>query len=101
MFCWAHRSAADCLRASESRWTSVTAAKPERPTAASLSHQVGPELWGKGHANYLASRADIWCDEPLSVRVQWKKEATATGVLTRKDRLSDGPNVSFHISVVS
>lgn len=69
------------------------------PAQAELSHRVGPELWGKGHANYLASRADLWCDEPLSVTVQRRQRTwAATGVLTREERPSDGPNVSSHIS---
>lgn len=81
--------------------TNVTAAKPERPTSASLNHRVGPGLWGKGHGNYLASRADLRCDETPSVRVQWQKDATATRILTRKVQLPHGPNVSFYISIVS
>lgn len=33
--------------------------------------------------------------------MQWQRDATATGVLTREERLCDGPNVSVHISCVS
>lgn len=73
--------------------------QPNLSSQQPLRWVTNSELWGKGHGNYLASRADLWCDEPLSVRVQWQ-DATATGVLTREGRLSDGPNVSFHISVV-